>query len=94
MEAKIHIGGYNKIKERTLGDYGDGMRLSCSCEGWGQVRNMLRGGKKKGSQKSPRAWGDVQIKRMACMLTFSLFSLLAFSTVMYLVNFINWLFPD
>lgn len=46
-EAKIHIGGYSKIKERILRDYGDGMRLNWSCEGWGLVRNMIRGEKRK-----------------------------------------------
>lgn len=33
MEAKLHIGGCSKIKERTLGEYGDGMGLNWSCEG-------------------------------------------------------------
>lgn len=47
MEAKIHIGGYSEIKERTLGKYGGGMRLNWPCEGWGQIRNMLRGEKRK-----------------------------------------------
>lgn len=46
-EAKIHIGGYSKTKERILGEYGDGMRLNWSCEGWGQVKNMIRGEKRK-----------------------------------------------
>lgn len=62
MEAKIHIGGYSKIKERTLGKYGSGMRLNWPCEGGGQIRNMLRGEKRKsevtqlGRTSKSRGW--------------------------------------
>lgn len=36
MEAKIHIGGYSKIKERTLGKYGGSMRLNCHVKAGGK----------------------------------------------------------
>lgn len=35
MEAKIHIGGCSKIKERASGEYGSGVDLNWLCEGWG-----------------------------------------------------------
>lgn len=55
MEAKTPTGGLNKTKEGALGEYGDGMELNWSCESWGQVRNMLRGEKRKGMSES--RWG-------------------------------------
>lgn len=36
MEAKIHIRGCSKIKERTSGEHGGGVDLNLLCKGRGQ----------------------------------------------------------